>query len=132
MIGLWRYDAQAAMFQYRPLSLPRVPHAQQLTANLIADPITPTAYALLAAPVGYPSLLRRSRYVQGGAHFSFVTPLPLSFPYDFPPPDEASDETLGMRQCRSIEADARAQSNLAAHERATRAEQSAERRMEEV
>ena len=52
MIGLWRYDAQAAMFQYRPLSLPRVPHAQQLTANLIADPITPTAYALLAAPVG--------------------------------------------------------------------------------
>jgi len=70
------------MPRYRPLSLPRVPLAQQLTANLIPDPVTPTPAALLATPISFPSLLRRSRAVRDGAHFSYVSPLPLPFPYD--------------------------------------------------
>lgn len=69
---------------YRPLSLPRVPLAQQLTANLIPDPVTPAPAALVATPISFPSLLRRSRAVRDGAHFSYVSPLPLPFPYDIP------------------------------------------------
>lgn len=72
------------MPRYRPLSLPRVPLAQQLTANLIPDPVTPTPAALVATPLSFPSLLRRARAVRDGAHFSYVSPLPLPFPYDIP------------------------------------------------
>ncbi|WFD28836.1 hypothetical protein MNAN1_003851 [Malassezia nana] len=70
------------MARYRPLSLPRVPTAQQLTANLIPDPVTPTPAALIATTSSHPSLLRRSRAVRDGAHFSYVSPLALPFPYD--------------------------------------------------
>lgn len=78
---------------YRPLSLPRVPRSQQLTVNLIPDPITPNAHALLATPISFPSLLRRSRQVRDGAHFSYVSPLPLSFPYDIKV-DPQEDESM--------------------------------------
>ena len=75
--------------KYRPLSLPRVPAAQQLTANLLADPVTPVAASLIGfAGSSFPSLLRRARFVQGGSHFSYVSPLTLGFPYEFPPQQE--------------------------------------------
>lgn len=67
--------------RYRPLKLPLVPESQQLTANLLADPVTPSAGALIGTPGSYPSLARRSRIVPN-AHFSFATPLTLPFPYD--------------------------------------------------
>lgn len=79
--------------QYRPLSLPRVPRAQQLTANLIPDPVTPSAHALVATTSAHPSLLRRSRQVLDGAHFSFVTPLTIPFPYDIPSEGSEGDSS---------------------------------------
>lgn len=93
------------MPRFRPLSLPTVPLGQQLTANLIPDPVTPDARALVATATSYPSLLRRARVVRDGAHFSFVTPLPLAFPYEFPPPsnDSVSDAESVERYLRDFE-----------------------------
>ena len=119
--------------KYRPLSLPRVPVGQQLTANLLADPVTPTAAALTATPVGYPSLLRRARFVQGGAHFAYVSPLPLPFPYEFPAP-ESNDahKTLGEHQKREMEAEQQQQSGLDEAQRAEQTQKNAVRRMDQI
>ncbi|WFD21286.1 hypothetical protein MCAP1_003547 [Malassezia caprae] len=92
------------MPRYRPLSLPRVPLAQQLTANLIPDPVTPTPAALLATPVSFPSLLRRARAVRDGAHFSYVSPLPLPFPYNIPVDDQGDPNEQIERVIRLYEA----------------------------
>ena len=83
--------------RFRPLSLPQVPLSQQLTSNLIPDPVTPDAKALISSPTSFPSLLRRSRIVRDGAHFSYVTPLPLPFPYEFPP-YEQGEESEGVER----------------------------------
>ena len=120
--------------KYRPLSLPRVPVAQQLTANLLADPVTPTAAALTATPEGYPSLLRRARFVQGGAHFAYVSPLPLLFPYEFPAPEDSAQETkmLGEHQKREMEAEAQRDAHLDDQQREERATANAVRRMDQI
>ncbi|WFD37192.1 uncharacterized protein MJAP1_000134 [Malassezia japonica] len=115
----------------RPLSLPRVPVAQQLTANLLADPVTPSATALTATPEGYPSLLRRARFVQGGAHFSYVSPLPMAFPYEFPAPED-KDATLGEHQKREIEAEEAAEAELDEASRAASEQANATRRMDQI
>ncbi|PKI82731.1 hypothetical protein MVES_003493 [Malassezia vespertilionis] len=65
-----------------------------MTANLLADPVTPFASSLVACKEAYPTLLRRVRHIKNGAHFTYVTPLPLAFPYDFPP-DEAQGKNEG-------------------------------------
>ena len=83
--------------RFRPLSLPQVPLSQQLTSNLIPDPVTPDAKALISSPTSFPSLLRRSRIVRDGAHFSYVTPLPLPFPYEFLP-YEQGEESEGVER----------------------------------
>ncbi|WFC96330.1 hypothetical protein MBRA1_002987 [Malassezia brasiliensis] len=119
--------------KYRPLSLPRVPVGQQLTANLLADPVTPTAASLTATPVGYPSLLRRARFVQGGAHFAYVSPLPIPFPYDFPAPESSdANTTLGEHQKREIEAEAQQQSELDEAQRQEQTHKNAVRRMDQI
>ncbi|WFD32793.1 hypothetical protein MSPP1_003844 [Malassezia sp. CBS 17886] len=120
--------------KYRPLSLPRVPITQQVTANLVADPVTPTAYALLATPGGFPSLLRRARFVQGGAQFSYVLPLPISFPYELPKPDASRSDAalLGEQQRRETEAEEGELHALSAEEREAKERASAVRRMDEV
>ncbi|KDN53566.1 UPF0061-domain-containing protein [Tilletiaria anomala UBC 951] len=69
------------------LSLPLVPPASRLTCNLLPDTYTPRPDSLLATPDSLPTQVRRSRRVGSGAHFSYVSPLVLNFPYDFPNPD---------------------------------------------
>ncbi|UZJ57125.1 hypothetical protein CBS101457_006445 [Exobasidium rhododendri] len=64
------------------LYLPLVPSSSRLTNCLLPDPITPTPSSLLSVSDSSASLLRRSRGVGEGSHFSYVTPLVLGFPYD--------------------------------------------------
>ncbi|WFD01126.1 hypothetical protein MYAM1_003887 [Malassezia yamatoensis] len=120
--------------KYRPLSLPRVPVAQQVTANLLADPVTPTAAALVAVPVGYPSLLRRARFVQNGAHFSYVSPLPLLFPYEFPAQNDQNGDqkTLGEQQKSEIQAEQEQNFDLNEAQREERSKANAVRRMDQI
>ena len=120
--------------KYRPLSLPRVPAAQQLTANLLADPVTPVAASLIGfAGSSFPSLLRRARFVQGGSHFSYVSPLTLGFPYEFPPQQEkAAGDSLGQQQKREMDDEARANADLSDEERHKRETDAAMRRMDQV
>lgn len=89
--------------RFRPLSLPHVPLSQQLTSNLIPDPVTPDARVLISNPTSFPSLLRRSRIVRDGAHFSYVTPLPLPFPYEFPPCEKGQEAESVERYLSSFE-----------------------------
>jgi hypothetical protein len=67
---------------YPILSLPLVATSSRLTNLLLPDPITPTPSSLLSVEGSSASLLRRSRGVGEGSHFSYVTPLVLDFPYD--------------------------------------------------
>lgn len=66
------------------LSLPLVPASTRLTNNLLPDGYTPRPDSLLATRESLPTQVRRSRPVGNGAHFSYVSPLVLEFPYDFP------------------------------------------------
>lgn len=88
------------MEKYPILSLPLVSKSSRLTQLLLPDPLTPTPSALLSVPESSPSLLRRSRHVGEGSHFSYVTPLPLSFPYNFPVEegDEAQNKVMSAEE----------------------------------
>jgi len=68
--------------KYTILSLPLVAKSSRLTNLLLPDPITPTPSSLLSVADSSTSLLRRSRGVGEGSHFSYVTPFVLEFPYD--------------------------------------------------
>ncbi|KAE8221999.1 hypothetical protein CF319_g4731 [Tilletia indica] len=78
------------------LALPLLDPAARLATNLIPDPCTPAPRSLLAQPgqPGHPSFLRRARPVTQGAHFSYVTPLPLEFPYDIAVTTDAASSGL--------------------------------------
>ncbi|PWN40642.1 UPF0061-domain-containing protein [Ceraceosorus guamensis] len=65
------------------LRLPLPPVSDRLQSQLLSDPAIPSASSLLGGPNSAPSATRRSRAIGSGALFSFVDPLPLSFPYDF-------------------------------------------------
>ena len=77
--------------RYPILSLPLVAPSHRLTQQLLPDALTPTPSSLLSVPESSPSLLRRSRHVGEGSHFSYLTPLPLSFPYNLAA--DAEEET---------------------------------------
>lgn len=53
-----------------------------------------------------PSMLRRSRQIRGGGAFTFTSPLPLEFPYDFSDPEDegnAGDKPAGAeRQAKPV------------------------------
>lgn len=66
------------------LSLPLPPLSQRVTHQLLPDGYTPSPTSLLSTPDSTPSLVRRSRPVPHGAAFSYVSPLVLPFPYEFP------------------------------------------------
>ncbi|KAL9938726.1 hypothetical protein V8E36_002445 [Tilletia maclaganii] len=75
------------------LALPLLESTARLTTNLIPDPCTPAPRSLIAKAdePSHPSFLRRARPVTQGAHFSFVTPLPIDFPYQIPVSDVTKD-----------------------------------------
>lgn len=87
--------------QVNILQLPLVPAGERLTLNLLPDPITPEARSVISSSKSAPSLVRRSRPVLHGSHFSYLSPLPLSFPYDFKA-DEEGDESLGEKHQKEV------------------------------
>lgn len=85
-----------------------LPLAKSLPSFLTPDAATPDVHSLLhlsdfkTGQTSLPSNLRRSRQVRGGAHFSYVTPLPTRFPYELreddlpePEPRKVSGQAVG-------------------------------------
>ncbi|KAK7033019.1 hypothetical protein R3P38DRAFT_2700464 [Favolaschia claudopus] len=68
-------------------ALPLAPPTQLLTHNLTPDPRTPSALEFRTDVLATsPSIQRRARLLAGDAHFSYVTPFPVPFPYSIEPP----------------------------------------------
>ncbi|KAK0466217.1 uncharacterized protein EV420DRAFT_1617524 [Desarmillaria tabescens] len=61
------------------------PPTQLLNHNLTADLKTPSPIAFRKVLAESPSIQRRARLVDSQAHFSYVSPFPLSFPYEIEP-----------------------------------------------
>jgi hypothetical protein len=75
-------------------SLPLCSKSRSLQHNLNSDPATPSHSEFIQKVLTQnPSVQRRSRIVTSNAHFSFVNPLLLPFPYEISPPDEEEDKT---------------------------------------
>ncbi|KZT73166.1 UPF0061-domain-containing protein [Daedalea quercina L-15889] len=74
-----------------PISaLPLPPSSHTLTRNLTPDPETPSPAEFDKVLRGGPSVQRRSRLLADSAHFSYVTPCPLQFPFRIEPPEDGS------------------------------------------
>lgn len=79
--------------QKLPLSsLPLVAAGRRLTNNLTADPIARTPTEFLKVLRNTPSLQRRARLLDPSAHFSYVSPLPLPFPFRIEFPEGIEDK----------------------------------------
>ncbi|TKY90581.1 hypothetical protein EX895_000579 [Sporisorium graminicola] len=113
------------------LNLPLVPPSERLTVNLLADPVTPEPRSIVSIPDSAPSLVRRSRPVGQGSHFSFLSPLPLSFPYDFPPEQEG-EQSLGERHQKELQEDDQDDAHLAEGQKRQKVERAHKKRMQEV
>ncbi|EIW84072.1 UPF0061-domain-containing protein [Coniophora puteana RWD-64-598 SS2] len=72
-----------------PISnLPLPPPSHLLTHNLTPDPLTPSpAHFLSSVLRTTPSIQRRARLLAPDAHFSYVAPCPLPFPFEIAPPE---------------------------------------------
>ncbi|SJX60393.1 uncharacterized protein SRS1_11707 [Sporisorium reilianum f. sp. reilianum] len=113
------------------LNLPLVPPSERLTVNLLADPVTPEPRSIVSVPDSAPSLVRRSRPVGQGSHFSFLSTLPLSFPYDFPPEKEG-EPSLGDRHQKELEQDDQDDAHLTEGQKRQKVERAHKKRMQEV
>ncbi|KAI6042935.1 hypothetical protein EDC04DRAFT_2878302 [Pisolithus marmoratus] len=68
--------------------LPLPPSSHLLTHNLTPDPRTPDPATFFSDVLPRtPSIQRRARLLSPEAHFSYVNPMPLEFPYEIAPPD---------------------------------------------
>ncbi|KAK0233872.1 hypothetical protein IW262DRAFT_1452426 [Armillaria fumosa] len=76
------------------------PAAQLLNHNLTADPKSSTPAAFRKVLAELPSIQRRARLVDNKTHFSYVSPFPLSFPYDIEPgeSDTVTDKAAFIEQ----------------------------------
>lgn len=72
-----------------PLPQPNV----QVTHNLTPDPLTSDPPAFRKAQCEKPSIQRRARLLATEAHFSYVAPCPLPFPYQIEPPSDGQPIT---------------------------------------
>ena len=113
------------------LHLPLVPPSERLTVNLLADPVTPEPRSIVSVPDSSPSLVRRSRPVGQGSHFSYLSTLPLSFPYDFPPEQEG-EQSLADRHQKELEQDDPNDAQLSPEQKKAKIEQAHKKRMQEV
>ncbi|KAI0714456.1 hypothetical protein C8T65DRAFT_644387 [Cerioporus squamosus] len=76
-----------------PISaLPLPPSSHSLIYALTPDPYTPTPTAWRSTRAERPSLQRRARLLAPEAHFSYVAPCPLPFPYRVEYPEDAEGE----------------------------------------
>ncbi|KAF8207615.1 UPF0061-domain-containing protein [Mycena galopus ATCC 62051] len=79
--------------KYTISALPLAPPAQLLTHNLTPDPRTPSVPTFRNEVLATgPSIQRRARLLAADAHFSYVTPFPVPFPYSIDPPDDESEQ----------------------------------------
>ncbi|KAF9223852.1 UPF0061-domain-containing protein [Gyrodon lividus] len=78
-----------AKFTKVPISeLPLPPPSHILTKNLTPDPSIPSPAAFINDVLpNRPSVQRRARLLPAPAHFSYVNPMPLEFPYEVAPPE---------------------------------------------
>ncbi|KZS94206.1 UPF0061-domain-containing protein [Sistotremastrum niveocremeum HHB9708] len=79
-------------FEKKPISafqLPPVSHLLQ--HNLTPDPVADSVKAFSEVLATTPSVQRRSRLLKSSAHFSYVSPLPISFPYRIEIPEDDSE-----------------------------------------
>ncbi|KAH9838403.1 uncharacterized protein C8Q71DRAFT_528109 [Rhodofomes roseus] len=75
--------------QTLPISaLPLPPSSHILTRNLTPDPETSSPSEFAKVLREGPSVQRRSRLLADNAHFSYVTPCPLQFPFRIEPPED--------------------------------------------
>jgi hypothetical protein len=64
------------------------PPSHLLPNNLTPDPNTPTPSTFLHEVLAKkPTIQRRARLLSPSSHFSYVSPLPLPFPYQISPQD---------------------------------------------
>ena len=83
-----------------PISaLPLPPPSHSLIHALTPDPHTPSPFAWRTIRAERPSLQRRARLLAPQAHFSYVAPCPLPFPYRVEYPEDAEGEV----QVRAVE-----------------------------
>ncbi|KAH7884535.1 hypothetical protein F5I97DRAFT_2037881 [Phlebopus sp. FC_14] len=69
-------------------NLPLPPSSDTITHNLTPDPNTPDSTTFISQVLPTkPSIQRRARLLSPEAHFSYVSPMPLEFPYEVTPPD---------------------------------------------
>ncbi|EPT05650.1 hypothetical protein FOMPIDRAFT_1111018 [Fomitopsis schrenkii] len=74
-----------------PISaLPLPPSTHVLTRNLTPDPAVPSPSDFNKMLREAPSVQRRSRMLAANAHFSYVAPCPLQFPFRIEPPEDGS------------------------------------------
>lgn len=74
-------------------SLPLPPVSRLLTHNLTPDPVTgkdPSSFLKVIQTT--PSFQRRARLIDQASHFSYVTPLPIPFPFAIEFPEEIEDK----------------------------------------
>jgi hypothetical protein len=83
-------------------SLPLPDPKDRLCHNLRPDPATPSV-PTFRKEILYerPSIQRRARIIPPSAHFSYVTPLPLPFPYRIPPPENPEDKEAVTKNIES-------------------------------
>ncbi|KAG6374471.1 hypothetical protein JVT61DRAFT_4514 [Boletus reticuloceps] len=79
-----------------PISaLPLPPPSHILTHNLTPDPNEPTPSDFIHNVLqNRPSIQRRARLLPGEAHFTYVSPMPLEFPYQVPPIPPSETDTV--------------------------------------
>lgn len=69
-------------------SLPLPPVSHLITHNLTPDPLSPSPSTFRAKVQNEkPSIQRRARLLASESHFSYVSPLPLPFPYEITAPE---------------------------------------------
>jgi len=73
-------------------SMPVVEASRRLTRCLTPDPVVKDPSNFLKLLQGAPSLQRRARLLAPRAHFSYVSPLPLPFPFRVEFPEEVEDK----------------------------------------
>lgn len=72
-----------------------VSKSNSLQHNLLPDPATPSHSDFVHKVLKQnPSVQRRARLVDSKAHFSFVTPLHLPFPYEIEPPENEEEKEV--------------------------------------
>lgn len=85
--SLQNISTMAAKLTKVPISeLPLPPPSRILTHCLTPDPNEPTPSAFIHDVLqNRPSIQRRARLLPANAHFAYVSPMPLEFPYEVPP-----------------------------------------------